>query len=104
MGVQTENVAYSGLGPGSEQFALNGGIYLLAARSSAWGGGSVALQMLGPDGATYLSVSLNGAPVQLTADGTVSPIWLPPGQYQLVVATATGVDVKLASVPPATVL
>lgn len=52
---------------------------------ATFGGGSVTLQYLGPDGSTWLT-----AATALTANG-VAQVRLPPGRVRAAVATATGV-------------
>lgn len=52
---------------------------------ATWGGGSVTLQYLGPNGSTWLT-----AATALTADGLVA-FELPPGRIRAAVATATAV-------------
>lgn len=53
--------------------------------TATWGGGSVTLQYLGPDGSTYVT-----AATALTANGLVS-FELPPGRIRAAVVTATAV-------------
>lgn len=53
--------------------------------TATWGGGSVTLQYLGPDGSTWLT-----AATALTANGLIA-FELPPGQIRAAVATATAV-------------
>jgi hypothetical protein len=64
-------------------FALLGGKYVFTA-SAIFGGGTVALSILGPDGATYITVKSFSAAGTQTLD-------LPPGEYQVTIATATAV-------------
>lgn len=52
---------------------------------ATFGGGSVTLQYLGPDGSTWLT-----AATAFTANGLAS-FELPPGRIRAAVATATGV-------------
>lgn len=61
-------------------FRLTAGVYLLAV-SGTFNSGSVSLQLLGPDGSTYLTV---GSAV--TSAGTAQPLYCPDGQYQLAVS------------------
>ena len=49
----------------------------IAAVIATFGGGSVKLQTLGPDGSTYLSV--NGTAGDFSANGTSAVLYLPPG-------------------------
>jgi hypothetical protein len=76
----------------SGQFQLEGGYYILSA-SATWGGGSVTLQIVGPDGSTLISTALT-----LTANGQVGG-YLPPGTYQITVTTSTAVYAVVQSVP-----
>lgn len=62
----------------------NGGRGVFSAVGT-FGGGSVTLQYLGPDGATWIT-----AATALTAAGLVA-FELPPGQIRAAVVTATGV-------------
>ena len=64
------------------QWSGGRGVFSVAA---TFGGGSVTLQYLGPDGSTWLT----GA-TALTAAGLVA-FELPPGQIRAAVVTATGV-------------
>lgn len=64
-------------------FRLLGGKYEFTA-SATFSAGSVALQTLGADGSTYVTVQ------SFTAAHTVS-LDLPPGQYQVAIVTATAV-------------
>jgi hypothetical protein len=76
----------------SGTFQLQGGYYCLAA-SATWGGGSATLEMLGPDGVTFIATAL-----LLSANGLILG-YLPAGQYKIVVATATAVYASVQSVP-----
>lgn len=73
-------------------FRLTGGIYLLEC-TATFGGGSVTLQKVGPDGVTLVN-----AATPFTTNGTQTA-YLPLGQYQWTVATATAVYTQLARVP-----
>lgn len=77
---------------------VTGGRYLLQAHSASWGGGSLDVQVLGPDGSTYVSVSPLYGASHLTADGAIY-YDLPPGTYQFDLATTTAANVNLARVP-----
>jgi hypothetical protein len=74
-------------------FTLEGGVYCLDAIAT-WGGGSLTLTRLGPDGSTYLT-----AATALTADGTSGAISLPGGTYKLTIATATALYASLVRIP-----
>ena len=75
-------------------FVLRGGNYGVTIHAT-WGGGSVTLQRLAADGATYITVT-----TAFAADGFVT-LNLPNGQYQLLVATATAIycDITSCAVP-----
>jgi hypothetical protein len=60
---------------------------------ATFGGGNVQLQLLGPDGSTWLAVGR-----AITSNGFSSQA-LPPGQYRIAITTATGVFAALTSVP-----
>lgn len=75
-------------------FELKGGKYAVAVVAT-FGGGSVKLQMLGPDSTTYLSVA-SGTDFTAAGYGTVD---LPPGQYRWTIATATAVYAVVCRVP-----
>lgn len=74
-------------------FVLQGGVYCLDAIAT-WGGGSLTLTRLGPDGSTYMT-----AATALTADGSSGAIALPPGTYKFTIATATAVYASLTRIP-----
>jgi hypothetical protein len=69
-------------------FVLLGGKYGVSC-SATFSTGSVALQILGPDGATFVTVA------SFTANG-VTPVDLPAGKYQVnVTAPATAVNLSV---------
>jgi hypothetical protein len=74
------------------EFVLFGGIYQISAIAT-WGGGSVELYQIGPDGATWLSVS---DPITTNGGDT---IYLAPGRYRWSIVTATGVSLMVTRVP-----
>lgn len=88
-----ESVAFKNISATPAAFTLSGGVYVLDAVAT-WGGGSLTLQRLGPDGSTLLD-----AATALTANGTSGAIALPPGSYRLTIATATAVYVTVVRVP-----
>ena len=90
----SESVQFKNISATPAAFALKGGLYELAAVAT-WGGGSVDLQSLGPDGSTWMDTD---PAMTLTADGRVQA-HLPAGQYKLTVATATGVDATITRIP-----
>ena len=83
-------------GPGSYPTtrALKGGRYALSAISASWGGGSVTVQRLAGDNSTYVNVPN----ATLSANGLVA-FDAPAGNYQIVVATATGVAAAMTGIP-----
>lgn len=72
-------------------FTINGGCFGCDFHAT-WGGGSVTLNKLAADGATWVA-----AAASWTADGTVL-VLLPRGIYQLAVVTATGVYVAITRI------
>lgn len=68
----------------SSNFQWGGGRGMFSAVAT-WGGGSVQLQYMGPDGTTWLNVG-----AALTANG-LATFELPPGLIRATVATATAV-------------
>lgn len=89
----TESNRQGPLAAGTTTFQLLlGGKYGVLATAS-WGGGSATLKALAADGTTYVTVL-----AAITADGYVT-VDLPPGQYEWVVATSTGVYVTVARIP-----
>lgn len=83
-GVSVQNVAAT-----TSAFTLSGGgMYGMSVKASTYG--TVGLQMLGPDDTTWLAVPVqNGATgaiaTTFAADG-YGTVYLPPGQYRIVVA------------------
>ena len=75
-------------------FTLPAGNYGVTAKAT-WGGGSVTLQKLSPDGSTYVT-----ALTAFSADGYAT-VLLPSGTYKFAVATATAVYVEIASIAEA---
>jgi len=76
---------------GTKTFTLRGGLYSLD--SVGTGTGTVDLNMLMPDGATYVSVA-----TQITAtSGHQCPLYLPGGSYEVVVVSSTANYVTLTS-------
>jgi hypothetical protein len=86
-----ENKKFSNISATPAAFTLRGGQYGVTVHAT-WGGGSVTLQRLAVDGATYVTCL-----TAFTADGYAS-VNLPSGTYQLGVATATGVYVDLVAI------
>lgn len=83
-----------------------GGRYAISV-SATFGGGSVALQQLGPDGTTYLDIKDHfnnaGTAVELTigsfASAGVFVLDLPAGTYKFTITTATAVYASIARIP-----
>jgi hypothetical protein len=94
MATAVDAVEFSNISATTAAFKLKGGYYLVGAVAT-FGGGSVELQILGPDQTTWLSAS---TPLKLTSAGTISG-YLPPGQYRFTIVTATAVFASVAGVP-----
>jgi hypothetical protein len=86
--------SFSNIAATTPPFFLKGGDYMVAAIAT-FGGGSVELQALGPDQATFLSLP---TALKLTANGMISG-FLAPGQYKFVIVTATAVFCSVAGIP-----
>lgn len=78
----------------ADTFTLSGGKYAAAAKGT-WGGGSAKLQILLPDGATYVSVASG---TDFTADG-YGVVDLPPGAYRWTCATASALYLSVSRIP-----
>ena len=87
-----ESVVFSNIAATTAPFALRGGKYAFAVIAT-FGGGSVTLQVLGPDNSTWLT-----AMTAVTVAGTANAD-LPVGQYRVLVATATAVFASLQRIP-----
>lgn len=88
---QVENQSFSNISATTASFKLRGGNYGVTVHAT-WGGGSVTLQRLSPDGTTYVTVL-----TAFAADGYQNQN-LPSGTYQLLVVTATAIYVDVVSV------
>lgn len=75
-----------------ETVIIYGGVYVLSAVAT-WGGGNVVLERVISEGV------LAPTHTALTDDGITDPLYLPPGEYQLTITTATGVTADLTRVP-----
>ena len=77
-----------------------GGIFIADYVSGAWNSSTVTLERLGADGATYQTVV-----TAFSANGNTAytvPLYLPPGDYELVCGAATPIDpiyVRFTRVP-----
>jgi hypothetical protein len=78
----------------SATFELKGGIYALDFLGT--GTGTVVLNRLAGDGVTFLPVPL---PAAITVSVIAEPLYLPPGQYNVVIATTTANYVTICRVP-----
>jgi hypothetical protein len=76
----------------SATFQLLGGLYGITA-TATWSSGSVTLEMLGPDGSTFVT-----AATAFSANG-YETAYLPPGTYKWVIATATAVYARVTRIP-----
>lgn len=86
--------SFSNISATTAAFTLKGGYYVVSAVAT-FSAGSVELQMLGPDGSTWLSLP---TALKLSAAGTIAG-YVPPGQYRFTIATATAVYCSAAGVP-----
>lgn len=87
-----EAVRFENIAATTSAFVLNGGKYTFAV-AATFGGGSVGIETLGPNGSSWLSV---GTPPVAAGVTTYD---LPPGQYRVVIVTATAVYVTIVRVP-----
>lgn len=88
---KVEQASFSNISATPASFTLRGGCYGVMANAT-WGGGSLTLQRLSVDGATYVTVM-----TAFSADGYASAN-LPGGTYRLLVATATAIYVDVTSI------
>ena len=93
MSTATESKTFSNISATTAQFLLKGGRYAIAALAT-FGGGSVKFQALGPDGATFISVS-SATDFTAAGDATVD---IPPGQCRFTIATASAVYASATSI------
>lgn len=84
-------VAFTNKGAGNYDFSLLGGEYGVVV-TATWGGGSVTLSILAPDGVTYIVVA-----AAFTAD-TFATYDLPAGSYRLAVATSTAAYMAVSGI------
>lgn len=73
---------------------LSGGLYAVSAIAT-WSSGSVTLEVQAADESTMIAV---GSSTTFSANGFAT-VYLPPGWYQLVVATSTAVYARVIRVP-----
>lgn len=101
-----EAVQFSGNANNPASFTLSlGGSHLLSVKATGYG--SVELQVLGPDGTTWLPIQnmqYNGSidtfvtVASFTADGARVQ-FLPPGTYRWNITTATSVSASVVRIP-----
>jgi hypothetical protein len=84
--------SWSNISATTASFTLNGGEYGITAACASWGGGTVQLEVLGPDQATWIA-----AATALSANG-FQVIDLPPGSYQLALTNASAVYASVARI------
>jgi siroheme synthase len=87
-----ESVVFKNVAATQGPFTLRGGSYGVTVSSASFSGGSVTLQRLADDGATYVTVL-----TAFAAAGYAS-VNLPAGTYQLAIATATAVYADITSI------
>jgi len=85
---------FSNISATTALFFLKGGKYA-AEVIATFGGGSVKLQALMPDGSTVASVS---SATDFTANGFAT-VDLAPGLYEITVATAAAVSASVVRIP-----
>lgn len=89
-----DGITFSGGGNGDTVvFALLGGRYNMAV-AATWGGGNVDLQVLMPDGTTYVSVLSS----TFTANSGKT-LALNPGTYKVVITTASAAQGFVSPAP-----
>ena len=87
---QVENFPFKNASTTQGPFILRGGNYGMTVHAT-FGGGSVTLQRLAPDGVTFVTVL-----TAFAADGYASAN-LPAGTYQIAIVTATAVYVDVVA-------
>ena len=88
----TESHEFSNLAATTLQFPILGGKYSFDA-SGTWGSGNAQVELLGPDGSTWLNVGSS-----VTANG-VQTLDLPAGQYRIAISSgATAVYAVLTKI------
>jgi hypothetical protein len=88
-----QSIQFANISATPPVFTLEGGTYVATAVAT-FGGGNLQLQTLANDGLTFVNVGS-----QITANGVTTYSNLPPGQYKLVVTTATAIFFSLSRVP-----
>ncbi len=91
-----DGVSFSALSATPAAFYLLGGRYAFCV-TATFGGGNIQLQILMPDGTTYIGAS---AAVTTSAGAAgCQVVDLPPGTYQIAITTSTAVQGSLIRVP-----
>jgi hypothetical protein len=90
-----EAVKFANISATTATFSVLGGYYNVAAVAT-WGGGSAKLEYLMPDGSTFVEYASSST--SFTANGQVN-VYLPPGQYKWVIATATAIYLDIVRIP-----
>lgn len=96
----TDSKSFSNISASTALFYLKGGVYSFRVKGTITT--SVALQALLPDGsslATVNNVAGTAASVGSGGSGSIDGIYLPPGQYQITLTSATAVFASVASTP-----
>lgn len=91
---QADGLSLANKTAGTYTFKLRGGSYWFEFNGT--GTGTVDLKKLGPDGATYTARA-----TQITATVGQQTISLPPGSYEIVIATFTASYVEVTRIPTA---
>lgn len=106
----TDGYSAANISATTAAFTLAGGRYA-ASVVATFGGGTVNLQMLGPDGSTYIDLkqafdkpdAVGGTEEDLVigtfAAAGLKVFDLPSGSYRLTIATASAVYASIARVP-----
>lgn len=96
MPTPTESKLLTSAAPGP--ISLKGGRYVVGC-TATFSAGNVSLQGLLPDGSTFAGVpNIAGTVAAFSAAGWQT-FDLPPGQYKIVITTATNVNVSITSLP-----
>ena len=81
---------------GGQTFTLGGGTYGFDVLGTVSAGGSVVLQRLGPDGATYEQV---GTSVGAAGTPSYQTVSVPQGGYKLAVVSGSSIQARLSRIP-----
>lgn len=105
MATANESAFFSNISASTAPFLLNGGRYGIDVVAT-FGGGSVALEKLGPDGTTYVSLKAafnnSGTEADLVIGSFAAAghkvVDIPPGSYRFTIATASAVYAGISRV------